>query len=72
MEQNIFEYERIKAVNILVKLGAVKYVKDTVLYHGRAGDGNKFVTGANDQFTQSFIINDRRMPRIKVFEDEGK
>ena len=36
-----------KAVNILAKLGAVKYVKDTDMYHGRAGDGSEWEVDPN-------------------------
>jgi len=33
-------------------------------------EGNKIVHGANDKFTESFVINSRGDPRLKVFEDE--
>ena len=39
MKKDIFEYEKKKAIAILVSLGAAKYVRDLDLYHGRAGDG---------------------------------
>jgi hypothetical protein len=54
MVKNIFEYERKKAVDTLVSLGAVRYVRDMDLYHGRAGDGSewevdpKFNNGGNN------------------------
>ena len=39
--------------------------------YAKVRDGDKMVSGANDNFTSSFTINQRGVPRIKVFEDEG-
>ena len=46
-EINIYEERRKRAVETLVKLGAMKYFSDLDLYHGRAGDGSEWKVKTN-------------------------
>ena len=48
MKQNIiYEDRRKRAIETLVKLGAISYFSDFELYHGRAGDGSQWEVKTN-------------------------
>jgi hypothetical protein len=62
-----------KEIKGLKKICTILQSCDSGAYtrYANVNEGNIHVSGANDRFTESFIINKRGNPRIKVFEDEG-